>query len=224
MERDISQLLNTGYSVNEILATALHSVTENYLKKVATEASIGQNICFQGATAKNKSLVAAFEQRLNKPVYVSKYCHLTGALGTALMLQEKKLKKSGFRGIEIYRQDIETETETCTLCTNNCNISIATVSGEKVAFGFMCGRDYETQHYVSRNRTGFDLLKTRERIFPHEKGTNLRQDITIGIPATLHLFDELSLWKRFFNNLSIRTITSEDYPRFTENRKMPCRS
>ena len=212
MERDINQLLNTGYSVNEILATALHSVTENYLKKVATEASIGQNICFQGATAKNKSLVAAFEQRLNKPVYVSKYCHLTGALGTALMLQEKKLKKSGFRGIEIYRQDIETETETCSLCTNNCNISIATVSGEKVAFGFMCGRDYENQHYVSGNRTGFDLLKTRERIFPHEKGTNLRQDITIGIPATLHLFDELSLWKRFFNNLSIRTITSEAYP------------
>ncbi len=33
MERDISQLLNTGYSVNEILATALHSVTENYLEK-----------------------------------------------------------------------------------------------------------------------------------------------------------------------------------------------
>ena len=88
MERDISQLLNNGYSVNEILATALHSVTENYLKKVATEASIGQNICFQGATAKNRSLIAAFEQRLKKPIYVSKYCHLTGALGTALMLQE----------------------------------------------------------------------------------------------------------------------------------------
>ncbi len=69
MERDISQLLNKGYSVSEILATALHSVTENYLKKVATESLVGKNICFQGATAKNKSLVAAFEQRLNKPIY-----------------------------------------------------------------------------------------------------------------------------------------------------------
>ena len=211
MERDISQLLNTGYSVNEILATALHSVTENYLKKVATEASIGQNICFQGATAKNKSLVAAFEQRLNKPIYVSKYCHLTGALGTALMLQEKQFSKTGFRGIEIYREGNEIETETCTLCTNNCCISIATVSGEKVAFGFMCGRDYETQHFISRNKTGFDLLKTRDKIFSHETTAELKQDITIGIPATLHLFDELLLWKRFFNNLSIRTITSEDY-------------
>ena len=101
MERDISQLLNTGYSVNEILATALHSVTENYMQKVATEASVGHNICFQGATAKNKSLIAAFEQRLQKPIYVSKYCHLTGALGTALMLQEANISKSGFRGIDL---------------------------------------------------------------------------------------------------------------------------
>ena len=211
MERDISQLLNTGYSVNEILATALHSVTENYLKKVATEASIGQNICFQGATAKNKSLVAAFEQRLNKPIYVSEYCHLTGALGTALLLQEQQLNKTGFRGIEIYHEEIEVETEACTMCTNNCCISSATVSGEKVAFGFMCGRDYETPHYISRNKTGFDLLNTREKIFSFEKGLKLRENITIGIPATLHLFDELPLWKRFFNNLSIHTFTSEDY-------------
>ena len=211
MERDICQLLNNGYSVNEILVTVLHSVTENYLKKVATEASIGENICFQGATAKNKSLVAVFEERLNKPVYVSKYCHLTGALGTALLLQEQNNRKTGFRGLDIYKEEIVLETEICTLCTNNCGISLTNVSGEKVAFGFMCGRDYETHHYISGNRAGFDLLKTRNKIFSVDKGKNLRKDITIGIPAALHLFDELSLWKRFFNNLSVRTITSENY-------------
>jgi len=211
MERDISHLLNAGYSVSEILATALHSVTENYLKKVAIEASIGKNICFQGATAKNRMLVAAFEQRLNKPIYVSKYCHLTGALGTALMLREKQISKSTFRGTGIYREKIEIETETCSLCTNNCCISLATVSGEKVAFGFMCGRDYDTHHFISRNRSGFDLLKTRDKIYSDKTEKNLRDDITIGIPATLHLFDELALWKRFFRNLSIRVITSEDY-------------
>jgi predicted CoA-substrate-specific enzyme activase len=209
MERDISQLFNNGYTVNEILATALHAVTENYLKKVATEASIGQNICFQGATAKNRSLVAAFEQRLNRPIYVSKYCHLTGALGTALLLSEMELDKTGFRGIRIYREEIEIETETCTLCTNNCCISVATVSGEKVAYGFMCGRDYETDHYISKNKTGFDLLKARDSY--KTTGKNLREDITIGIPASLHLFDELLLWKRFFNNMSIQVITSEGY-------------
>ena len=211
MERDISQLLNNGYSINEILATALHSVTENYLKKVASEASIGQNICFQGATAKNRSLIAAFEQRLQKPIYVSKYCHLTGALGTAIMLHEQQIKKTGFRGIGIFREQILIETETCTLCNNNCCISLATVSGEKVAYGFMCGRDYGTHHFISRNKTAFDLLEHRKKMFSFESDSAFRENLTVGIPATLHLFDDLTLWKRFFNNLSIRIITSENY-------------
>lgn len=211
MERDISQLYNKGYSVNEILATALHSVTENYLRKVAVEASIGKYICFQGAPAKNRSLVAAFEQRLNKPIHVSKYCHLTGALGIAMMLREKNTGNSGFRGLGIYREEIGIDTETCRLCTNNCCISVATVSGEKVAYGFMCGRDYGTQQYISGNKTGFDLLEHRKKIFSSEPPREFREKITVGIPATLHLFEELSLWKRFFDNLSIRTITSENY-------------
>ncbi|MBW6500985.1 MAG: hypothetical protein K0B05_06275 [Bacteroidales bacterium] len=211
MERDISQLLNNGYSVNEILATALHSVTENYLKKVATEASIGQNICFQGATAKNRALIAAFEQRLQKEIYVSEYCHLTGALGTAIMLREQHPAKSGFRGIELYHEEIPVETETCTLCANKCCISIATVSGEKVAYGFMCGRDYTTHHFISKNKTGYDLLKHRKELYASGQKPIPGINITIGIPATLHLSEDLPLWKRFFNNLNVTVITSENY-------------
>jgi predicted CoA-substrate-specific enzyme activase len=211
MERDISHLLNSGYLVDEILATALHSVTENYLKKVAIEASIGHNICFQGATAKNKALIAAFEQRLQKEIHVSEYCHLTGALGTAIMLREKPHLKSGFRGIDLYHEEIPVETETCTLCANKCCISIATISGEKVAYGFMCGRDYKTHHYISKNSTGFDLLKHRREIFAYGQKPIPRKTLTIGIPATLHLSEDLPLWKRFFNNLNVRVISSENY-------------
>ena len=75
----------------------------------------------------------------------------------------------------------------------------------------MCGRDYETHHFTSANKTGFDLLKSRNKILSLEPLTFFKQEIIIGIPASLHLFEELLLWKRFFNNLSIRTITSEDY-------------
>ncbi|MFW5713003.1 MAG: acyl-CoA dehydratase activase, partial [Spirochaetota bacterium] len=76
MERDINHYLNKNYTVDEILAAALFSVRENYLQKVASSARIGKHVCFQGATAKNRSLVAAFEQKLDQPIYVSKYCHL----------------------------------------------------------------------------------------------------------------------------------------------------
>jgi len=54
-------------------------------------------------------------------------------LGTALLIQETGINKTTFRGIDIYREEIEIDTEICSLCTNNCCISIATVSGEKIA-------------------------------------------------------------------------------------------
>jgi predicted nucleotide-binding protein (sugar kinase/HSP70/actin superfamily) len=36
-------------------------------------------------------------------------------------------------------------------------------------------------------------------------------NFTVGLPAALHIYDELPLWKRFFDRLSIRTISSENY-------------
>ena len=66
MERDLNHYLMAGYSTDEILATVLHSTRENYLTKVAVKGYIGEKIFFQGATAKNKALIAAFEQKLKK--------------------------------------------------------------------------------------------------------------------------------------------------------------
>jgi len=211
MERDMNHYLNEGYSVDEVLASALHSVRENYLTKVATEASIGDTIFFQGATAKNKSLVAAFEQRLGKPILVSKYCHLTGALGTALTLADQCVRDSSFRGLDIYKKDIPVTSEVCDLCTNHCKITIAEIDGDKVAYGFLCGRDYNTDRFVDNNASGFDLIKQRKQAFSFKRPKRYRQDITIGIPAGLHLFEDIPFWQYFFDMLSIRTITSGNF-------------
>lgn len=211
MERDINQLKGKGYSTNEILATVLHSVAENYLQKVAGEASIGKHVCFQGATARNKALIAAFEQRLQQPIFVSDLCHLTGALGAALLVLEEKKRTTSFRGLEIYKASIPLNTEQCDLCNNNCRISLAEISGETVAYGFLCGRDYETKKHVSANKAGFDLLKARKKILNVKTTKTTDTEISIGLPSSLHLFEEMPLWKRFFDNLSIRTISSEPF-------------
>ncbi len=133
MERDLNHYLTEGYAVNEVLASVLHSVRENYLLKVATESNIGDVVFFQGATAKNRALVAAFEQRLQKPILVSKFCHLTGALGTALTLVDEQVKNSAFRGIDIYKKEIPVISEVCDICNNSCKISVAQINGQKVA-------------------------------------------------------------------------------------------
>ena len=211
MERDLNHCLSEGYKTGEVLAAVLHSVRENYLNKVAVEAAIGEKVVFQGATARNKALVAAFEQRIGKPIFVSPYCHLTGALGVALTLRDEGVSTSAFRGIHLHRKTIPIRSETCDLCTNHCKLSVADVEGETVAYGFLCGRDYETRRHVRNNRSGFDLFKARRRAFPPVRREPSRTDLTIGIPAALHLFEDLPLWKTFFDRLGIKTVTSEGY-------------
>jgi len=211
MERDINHYLAEGYDVDEVLASVLHSVRENYLIKVAIENSIGSCISFQGATAKNKALVAAFEQRLEKPIHVSKYCHLAGAYGVARVLLDQGVSASGFRGIDLYKKNIPIKSETCEICTNHCKITIAAVDGESVAFGFLCGRDYDTRKYVNNNISGFDLLKTRRKRFALKTGRKCNQKSIIGIPAALHLVEDLPLWEYFFDRLSFKVVASSDY-------------
>jgi predicted CoA-substrate-specific enzyme activase len=214
MERDINQLLSSGYSVDEVLATVIHSVRENYLKKVASEAHIGEHICFQGATAKNRALAAAFEQRLGKTIFISPLCHLTGALGTALLLKEElDGQQTVFRGLGLHKKAIPVRTESCELCLNRCTISVAAINGEKQAYGFLCGRDYETRKFVSLSRGAFQLLKERQKIMGAVRKKHGKADgkVQVGMPATLHLATDLPYWKAFFRALNISLHTSEGF-------------
>jgi predicted nucleotide-binding protein (sugar kinase/HSP70/actin superfamily) len=212
MERDLNHYVNKGYGSDELLAAALHSVRENYLQKVAQLSAIGEVVCFQGATAKNRGLVAAFEQRLGKPIIVSRYCHVTGALGAALTCRDEMERATTFRGIGLYRTDIPIRSERCTLCTNHCRLTIATVAGEEVAYGFLCGRDYQTHSFVSANTSGFDLISTRRKLDRNVasvgRGGGVRGRTTetrVGIPTGLHLAEEHSFWLRVFAELGIPT-------------------
>lgn len=212
MERDINNYLTEGYTIDEVLASVLHSVCENYLAKVAVEANIGQRICFQGATARNKALVAAFEHRLKKPIFVSRFCHLTGALGSALILAETKAKTSSFRGLALHKETIPVENEICELCNNNCKINKVTVQGDMVAFGFLCGRDYDTKQYVGPAKKQYDLIKERNKVFqiaPKQAGA--QSHLIIGIPNALYLAEEMPLWKHFFHTLGIETVTGNNF-------------
>jgi predicted CoA-substrate-specific enzyme activase len=210
MERDINHFLSQGFSTEEILAAALYSVRENYLQKVARGAAMGGKVTFQGATARNKALVAAFREGLGVPVLVSRYCHLTGALGAALLLRESGCARTSFPGLKAMRGDIPVRSETCSLCANACKLRIAAVGGEEVAYGFLCGRDFTVKNFVDRNRSGFDALKERARVFravspvppPCRKGP------VIGIPSALGLTADVPVWEAFFSSFGIRVVTS----------------
>lgn len=210
MERDLNHYLNEGYSTDELLASVLHSIRDNYLAKVTGKARVGERIFFQGATAKNRALVAAFEQKLQKPVMVSKFCHLTGALGVALILQDRGQARTLFRGTSIWKNNIAVHSEMCTLCNNNCKLRVADVEGEKVAYGFLCGRDYGTEKYVSHGHDAIGLLKEYRKVFRFYPETK-DSPVVVGLPSALYMSEELFLWQKFFDLLGISTITSDRY-------------
>ena len=222
MERDLSRCLHTGSSIPEMLAAAVVGVRENYLLKVATEGSIGSHVCFQGATAKNRALVAAFEARLGKRLFVSPFCHLTGALGVALSLHDAPIVKSRFRGLDLWMEELPVEIESCSLCANRCRIRVATVGAEKVGFGFACGREYEDRRFVpkpsevdlvaARRKVVDEVIVAKDRLGPGrrtrlgspiDKGVAARACSRIGLPAALMMREELPFWSRFFKELGV---------------------
>ena len=222
MERDINHFLSQGYSKKELLAATLHSVRDNYLAKVAHLNKIGEVICFQGATAKNAALVSAFEQKLQKQIYVSRYCHLTGAFGVCLILKEQKIKSSHFRGLHFYKEELSIEEEICEQCNNHCKLNRIFVGGEIVSWGYLCGRDEtgKTRRHLEKKQ--FDFLRSRRRIFtPTKKSKIVSQKVTeneqkpiLGIDIDISL-DKLK--ENFEVNLlnvrhKIFTITQDDIP------------
>jgi predicted CoA-substrate-specific enzyme activase len=214
MERDINHFLSQGFSTEEILAAALYSVRENYLQKVARGAAIGKKVAFQGATARNTALVAAFQQGLGVPVLVSRYCHLAGALGAALLLREARPKASSFPGLPALRGDIPVRSETCQLCANACKLRVAVVGGEEVAYGFLCGRDYGAGRFVDRNRSGFDVMKERAKALRTERTPTppSLDGPVVGIPAALGLCADVPVWEEFFSSFGFRVMTSRGLP------------
>ncbi|MBM4397394.1 MAG: hypothetical protein FJ087_17120, partial [Deltaproteobacteria bacterium] len=151
MEQDASQLTREGTSRREVMAAILYSVIENYRTKVVGNRHVdGHRVMFQGATARNRGLVAAIENVFGVEVVVSPYCHVMGSIGAALLARDA-LEASGgktrFRGLGLADLDVRVTTAPCELCSNRCVISTARVEGldEQPSFGYLCGREPDEQ-------------------------------------------------------------------------------
>jgi len=208
MERDLGVLLGEGWSREALAAAVLHSVRDNYLAKVVSRSPLGDYLVFQGATARNRALVAAFEQALGKPIHVSPYCHLTGAMGAALACLEAGLEKSGFASD---LENLELEQEVCTLCANHCLLTVAVREGLRVGWGMKCGRDYSNRQ---RPREREAALESRRRqimepaLEPADgagDGVRAARAATMVVIPALYNAEYAPLWVSVLRRLGYRT-------------------
>ena len=207
MERDLDLLLARGWSKQAAAASVLHSVRDNYLNKVVGGLYIGQHVCFQGATARNRALVAAFEAELGVPIRVSPYCHVTGAMGMCLLLHERFRGETSFKGLEFADEQVSVAYETCELCPNRCHLTIIHAGDRTVAWGLKCGRDYESNKPAVRKSPGYASLRARVRAW---LGPRPRTDAgpRVGVPRSLGTYGTWPLWRTFFQELDCRPILS----------------
>ncbi len=142
-EQDIQRLLREGRSREEALAGGSIHRQELPDRGVGSRPVTGERIFFQGATARNTGLVAAFELITGKEIVVSPHCHVMGALGAAVISLEHSDEHAGvFRGLDVFERDVDVSYRTCTDCANRCTITVVRIEGgAEESWGYMCGRD-----------------------------------------------------------------------------------
>ena len=93
----------------DIVAGLAYSIALNYLNRVVRGRKIGKVVYFQGGTAYNDAVAAAFAQVLGRPITVPPHNGVIGAIGMALIAREWHIATGGesrFRGYDLSRLSI----------------------------------------------------------------------------------------------------------------------
>src|SRR5665811_380253 len=89
MERDVMAYQQRGARREDLVGGLAFSIATNYLNRLVRERTIGDCVFFQGGTAYNDAVAAAFSQILGKEIIVPPYNGVIGALGMALLARER---------------------------------------------------------------------------------------------------------------------------------------
>jgi predicted CoA-substrate-specific enzyme activase len=212
IESDLVHHQQKGAKKGDLVAGLSYSIVQNYLNRVVGDRRIGKRIFFQGGTAFNKGVVAAFERVLEKEVVVPENHDVTGAIGVAILAKEEKTwEQSGFKGFDLSRRHYEHSSFECKGCENLCLIRKVSVEGEKPLFyGSRC----EKYDVIKRAKTSSfpDLFQEREGLLfaPYPGEDKLPKDAPeIGLPRILTFHEMLPFWRAFFTELGYRVVLSD---------------
>ena len=213
VESSLNHYQQMGVERGDLIAGLCCSIVHNYLNKVVERRKIGDVILFQGGTAYNRGVRAAFEEITGKTIIVPPHHDVMGAVGAALIAMEETAGTSKFKGFDLSDRAYETEAFECSDCPNHCEVKRVTVEGERPQhYGSRCGKfDEEKQRsrashlprlFRERRKALLDAYPKNEPDEPNGK--------TVGIPQAAHYFELYPLWKAFFTELGFRVVTSSE--------------
>jgi predicted CoA-substrate-specific enzyme activase len=211
MERDVTSLLLKGAEVGDLAAGLAYSVALNYLNRVVRGRKIGKVIFFQGGTAYNDAVAAAFSQILGQKIIVPPHNGVIGAIGMALIARDRMAtsnKPSKFRGYDLDKVDFTTREFVCQACSNFCDIKEFKIEGNKSYWGDKCSDKFRKRARTDRVPVIPDLVDFRDKALEAVLRPPRGGRKTIGIPRTMYFFDRFPFWCAYFQELGFDVVTS----------------
>jgi predicted CoA-substrate-specific enzyme activase len=221
MERDVTALLLKGAEVGDLAAGLAYSVALNYLNRVVRGRKIGNVIFFQGGTAYNDAVAAAFSQILGKQIVVPPHNGVIGAIGMALIACDR-MKDAGrpsrFRGYDLYRVQFTARDFVCRACSNYCDMKEFTIEGERTYWGDQCSDKFRKRARSDRKPILEDLLDYRDKLLEEVLLPAQGSRPSVGIPRTMFYYDRFPFWCAYFQELQFDVVLSA-----TTDRKISTR-
>lgn len=216
MERDVIGCLQKGADKGDLAAGLAYSIALNYLNRVVRGRKIGDVIYFQGGTAYNDAVAAAFSEILGKRIIVPPYNGVIGAIGMALIARQwaqRARRPSRFRGYDLSRTRFQTREFVCQACSNYCEMKEITLDGEKTYWGDKCSDMFHKRARSERAPVIEDLLAFRDRALEEcareTPGRGPRAPLgRVGIPQAMFYYDRFPFWQRYLTELGFRVVVS----------------
>ena len=208
IESDVMHCQQGGSKTEDVVAGLCYSIVLNYLNKVVGDRRVGNRVFFQGGTAFNKGVVAAFEKVCGKPITVPSHHDVTGAIGVAILaMKERTWEKSSFKGFDLSKRPYAIDTFECKGCENLCEIHRVMCEGEKpLYYGSRCEKYDVVRHEKKVEK--IDLFKIREELLHNMYDRNVDGE-KIGIPKILNMYELLPFWRSFLTELGFSVVLSD---------------
>ncbi len=230
MESDLMSYLQMGGAVEDLLAGLSQAVVHNYLNRVVQDGKIGNMISFQGGPSLNKSVVAAFERIVGKPIITLPHREVMGAIGSALHAKDEIEAKlaagetftTRFRGWDVADQNFIHDEEICERnpnCHNLCKLQIYRVGNDEAVYGGDCGM-YESRQSAAKRTPDFNRVR-QELYFKRMKGLyrvagkdpepeKKSGKVVLGIPRALSFHQVGMFWIHLMTKLGYEIVISPE--------------
>ncbi len=211
MDRDLTAALLDGAEVGDLCAGLAYSVAMNYLNRVVRGRKIGDVIYFQGGTAYNDAVAAAFAQILGKPIIVPPHNGVIGAIGMALLARERMQgtgRPSRFRGYDLNRVDYTSRDFVCRACSNDCEMKEFAIEGQKTYWGDKCSDKFRKRTRTDHEPVIEDLIELREQLLLKTWHPDRRAERVVGIPRAMFFYDRFPFWSTYLQEMGCRIVLS----------------